>query len=124
LVKPALEGATLLWVDDHLQNNAFEQRFLAALGIQIQSVTSTKEALEAVSTSSYDVIVSDMARDTPDAGLDLLRQLRRAKCSSEVVFYVGHVDQSRPVPRGAFGIADRPEPLMHFVFDVLERSRV
>jgi hypothetical protein len=65
-----------------------------------------------------------MARDRTDAGLVLLKSLREAGCPTEVVFYVGRVDPGKGVPAGAFGITSQPEPLLHYVFDVLERRRV
>src|SRR5262249_29674556 len=110
--------------DDQPANNAYEQRTLAALGMRLDLAASTAEALGKVGRAAYDVILSDMARDTPDAGLVLLRRLREGGCRTEVVFYVGRVDPSRPAPLGAFGIAGSPEPLLHYVFDVLERRRV
>ncbi len=124
LVKRVLQGATVLWVDDHPANNAYEQRVLTALGIRLDLARSTAEALAKVGRSGYDVILSDMARSTPDSGLGLLRKLREGGYRTEVVFYVGRVDPSRTTPTGAFGIADHPEPLLHYVFDVLERHRV
>jgi CheY-like chemotaxis protein len=124
LVKRVLQGAAVLWVDDHPANNAYEQRVLTALGMRLELATSTAEALAKVGRSGYDVILSDMARSTPDSGLGLLRKLRESGCGTEVVFYVGRVDPSRPTPTGAFAIADRPGPLLHYVFDVLERHRV
>lgn len=124
LVKVACDGATLLWVDDHPANNAFERQAFTSLGMRVHYVMSTSQALTAIARETYDVILSDMARDTPDAGLVLLRKLREAGCQTEVVFYVGSVDTSRPTPLGAFGMADHPEPLFHYVLDVLERHRV
>jgi CheY-like chemotaxis protein len=123
LVKPVLEGARALWVDDQPRNNVYEFRTLAALGINVEFAVSSEEALEKARGAKYDVILSDMARDRPDAGLVLLRKLREAICLTEVVFYVGQVDKARAVPLGAFGIADLPEPLIHLVFDVIERQR-
>jgi CheY-like chemotaxis protein len=124
LVKTVLAGARVLWVDDHPRNNAYECRTLAALGIQVEFATSTEEALAKVCPASYDVILSDMARDQPDAGLVLLHRLRQAGCPTEVVFYVGQLDKGRGVPAGAFGITNQLEPLLHYLFDVLERQRV
>jgi CheY-like chemotaxis protein len=124
LVQRVLQGARILWVDDHPNNNGYERRMLLALGISVDLATSTGEALEKVGHTSYDVILSDMARDRPDAGLVLLRRLRKAGSRIEVVFYVGELDADLGVPAGAFGITNYPEPLLHYVFDVLERSRV
>jgi CheY-like chemotaxis protein len=124
LVRSVLQGARVLWVDDHPRNNAYECRTLAALGITVEQVVSTHEALEKTRRATYDVILSDMARDRPDAGLELLRKLREAGCRTEVIFYVGRVEKDRGVPAGAFGLTNQPEPLLHYIFDVLERQRV
>jgi hypothetical protein len=70
------------------------------------------------------VIVSDMARDRPDAGLLLLQKLRDAGSPTEVAFYVGQLDKRKGVPLGAFGITNLREPLLHLIFDVLNRKRV
>ncbi len=123
-MQSALKGASVLWVDDVPANNTYEQRTLAALGIAVDLAVSTSEALVKVGRSTYDLILSDMARERPDAGLILLQRLRESGCRAEVVFYIGRVDASRRTPVGAFGITDRPEPLLHYVFDVLERRRV
>jgi len=123
MVGPVIKGARILWVDDLPGNNHSEYRMLTALGAEVRQVQSTREGLAALPQGPWDLLLSDMDRDgVPDAGLQMLRDLPRG--SPPVVFYVGRVDESRPVPRGAFGITDRPEPLLHLVFDVLERYRV
>jgi CheY-like chemotaxis protein len=123
LAASALKGARVLWVDDNPGNNLGECRLLRALGVEIEQVRSTPDALCELSRARFDLLLSDMDREgAPDAGLRMLGQLGRA--APPVVFYVGRVDQSRGVPRGAVGIADRPELLLHLALDVLERSRV
>jgi CheY-like chemotaxis protein len=124
LVKRVLNGAALLWVDDNPGNNAYEQRVMTALGIKVDIARSTAEATAKVGRAAYDLILSDMARSTPTSGLQLLQRLRENGSKTELVFYVGKVDPSRPTPLGAFGIACQPEELLHLVFDVLERGRV
>jgi CheY-like chemotaxis protein len=114
----------VLWVDDVPANNAFEQQTLSALGVRMDLAKSTAEAMTMVEQFAYDLILSDIARDSRDAGLVFLRKLREAGYRTEVVFYIGRVDASRPIPIGAFGMADRPEPLLHYVLDALERHRV
>lgn len=113
----------MLWVDDKPGNNANECRMFTALGATVRQVETTREALAALTGEKWDVLLSDMARDgVPDAGLTMLGQLPSG--SPPVIFYVGRVDPSRPVPVGAFGVADQPDPLLHLVLDVLERRRV
>jgi hypothetical protein len=90
----------------------------------VEFATSTDEAMAKGKRTAYDVIHSDMARDRPDAGLIFLQRLREAGCRTEVIFYIGQLDKGRGVPAGAFGITSEPEPLFHYVLDVLERRRL
>src|SRR6516162_5950761 len=76
LIKPVLEGARLLWVDDHPENISYEQRALSALGVNVDLALSTDGALESVRRQKYDLILSDIARTRQDSGLILLRKLR------------------------------------------------
>jgi hypothetical protein len=106
------------------ENNVYEQEILRAFGVQNENARTTEEALEMIRRRRYDLVISDMARHgKPDAGLELLSLLRELRNDSAVIYYVGRVDPSRGTPVGAFGIADRPEPLLHYVLDVLERAR-
>jgi CheY-like chemotaxis protein len=120
---PVLQGARILWVDDQPENNRTEQRILTTLGVEVDSVRSTDEALNRLKQASYDVLISDMARDTPDAGLQLLGEARKRGSMLPTVFYVGYADPARGTPPYALGIADQPADLLHYVFDALERQR-
>lgn len=70
----------ILWVDDNPENNAL---IISGLGAEKYNFTiseSTDDALRKLSTSDYDVVVSDMGRQeggayNASAGLDLLRKL-------------------------------------------------
>jgi CheY-like chemotaxis protein len=73
----------ILWVDDIPANNAYEVAQLETLGVNVTQVTSTDEALAAMTRSRarFDAVISDMGRReehdyNPDAGLDLIHQLR------------------------------------------------
>jgi CheY-like chemotaxis protein len=125
LVEEALKNARLLWVDDVPENVIYEQQVLRAFGVEIESVLTTDEAMVKIGKHNYDLVVSDMARHgQSDAGLQLLNRIRKSGKQTPIVYYVGSVDLSRGTPVGAFGIADYPEPLLHYVFDVLERTRL
>ena len=125
IVASFLVGARILWVDDHPENNINEKRTLEDFGVQVDQVRSATEALERLLGRPFNLILSDMDRDgCSDAGLELLRTLRLSDCPIPLVLYVGEVDLNRGVLVGAFGIADRPEPLVHLVLDVLERQRI
>jgi hypothetical protein len=57
----------------------------------------------------------------PVAGLEGLTKLRQFGVISPFVFYVGEIDPSKPTPKGAFAVTDRPDSVLHYVFDLLER---
>jgi len=125
-IVPALEpGAQVLWVDDHPENNRNERRVLQSLGIFVDEVRSTEEALASLRRASYDLVLSDMARDgDAEAGLRMLSAMRTGGIDVEVIFYVGLINPLAGVPPGAFGITARPDELVHYVLDVLERRRL
>jgi CheY-like chemotaxis protein len=98
---------------------------LRAFGVKIEGALTTDEAMAKIRKHQYDLVVSDMTRDgQSDAGLQLLNRLRKSGKQTPIVYYVGSVEPSRGTPVEAFGIADHPESLLHYVYDVLERSRV
>jgi hypothetical protein len=83
-----LVGANILWVDDqHPYPNVRERRVLTAAGVNIDLAKSTKEAINWLSRSSYDALITDAYRKhqkmadcqsqqvKPSAGCDLLRKV-------------------------------------------------
>lgn len=125
LVAPILRYAQILWVDDHPENNVHEREMLRTLGSNTDVVTSTEQGLSALRSKVYDLVISDMSQNnTPDEGLTLLQEMRKSQFPQRVVFYVGTMNQEKGTPTGSFGITNRPDELLHFVMDVLERQRV
>src|SRR5262249_4579102 len=122
IVRPLLKGARTLWVDDYPSNNLYERTMLGSLGVAADVAVDTKEALYMVLNARYDLILSDMNRGSNDrAGIDLLDRIRACGLDIPLVFYVGKIDPNRRTPAGAFAITNRPDELMHYIFDVLER---
>ncbi len=122
VVQPLLEGARVLWVDDQPTNNLYERTALAAVGVTVDLAVSTTEALHVASALRPDVVISDINREgNPVAGLAGLSAFRRRGLTAPFVFYTGKVDTTKPTPPGAFAITDRPDSLLHYVFDLLER---
>lgn len=114
-------GARILWVDDEPDNNLLEARPLEAAGARFVFVRSTDEAIDAARTP-FDLVISDIERDgDPEAGLRMPATLAAHGISIPVIFYVG--EAHKPPPADAFGIADRPEELLHLVLDGLARRR-
>src|SRR4051812_46331240 len=54
---------SVLWVDDHPENNAYESKALTDKGVEVIQVKSTAEALTSVRTHRpFDAVISDMGR--------------------------------------------------------------
>jgi CheY-like chemotaxis protein len=68
----------LLWVDDQPVNNQNEIRILEdTLPVKVDNSLSTQDALEKLSNTQYDLVISDLGRpESRRAGLDLLSQMR------------------------------------------------
>lgn len=121
---PVLRGAQILWVDDHPDNNLHERRLLRSLGVFVDLARSTEEAISMLANTRYDMVISDMERDgIQDEGVKFLLRARSLGLHRPTVFYLSRVDESRGLPLYAFGIAARPDHLLHYIMDVLERER-
>jgi CheY-like chemotaxis protein len=124
LIEQALDGARVLWIDDHPEWNVIERDCFAALGMRVTTVESTRSALACLDREPFDFIVSDIARDSSNSsGLDALPDIKNRSNGTPVILYVGAVEP-RGVPPGAFGITARPDELLHLCMDVLERQRL
>lgn len=109
----------VLWVDDRPENNVFVRQSLEAFGIQFKLALSTEEALNVLSRSKFDAIISDMGRP-PDqrAGYTLLKALRSQKDQTPFIIYAGsrapeHVAEA--LEKGALGTTNRPDELFGMV---------
>jgi len=121
---PVLNGSRVLWVDDRPELTAHEVGLLNRLGVSVDIATTSSEGLSLLSRREYDLVVSDIDRDgVADEGIRFLSTIRQRHYDSRVVFYIGDLDRDKGVPAYAFGITNRPDELMHLVFDGLERRR-
>jgi CheY-like chemotaxis protein len=127
-----LDGAEILWVDDHPSNNRNESRMLRSFGAVMTFASTTEEGVIALRDAGaqrrpFDLIISDIARDypapDPRGGLDMLPRLAQAGSRLPVVFYVGRLEPDAGVPPGAFGITNRPDELLNLTLDALARGR-
>ena len=123
VVEPLVRGRRVLWVDDKPSNNFYERLALAQIGLSVDVATSSEEGIQSAKHVCPNVIVSDMERDgQQDAGIEFLESARSQGISTPIIFYIGHVYEARGVPRGAFGITDRPDQVLHLILDALERQ--
>jgi CheY-like chemotaxis protein len=123
-IREVLQGAHVLWVDENPLNNLPEQRSLQWLGIHVDTARNEDEAFTLLSTDRYDVVISEMEHGGVDNwGSQFLAQLRKRGIYTWTVFYAFDFQPSRGIPPHAFGMTNRPDHLLHYVMDILERER-
>ena len=122
--KKIMEDAHFLWVDDRPENNNNERKMFHELGVFVDFAKNTEDALEMLKNRTYDCIISDMDRDGDfEAGTKMLLELKKRCCDLKVIIYLGQFEEDRGIPRGAFGITDRPDELLHLSLDIMARRR-
>ncbi len=120
-----LKGAQIIWVDDHPSNNINERHILRSFGVFVDLARSTEEAIEMLPQIHYDLIISDMGRQgIKDEGLDFLKKIKRANLVRPIIFYTIYTPDVWTKAREAFGTTNRPDQLLHYIIDLLERERV
>ncbi len=98
---------SVLWVDDHPQNNAILVEKMRRTGVRVDIALSTREAEVAAATGRYSVVITDMGRTEPGstiknitAGLDLIKSLRQSNIPTPIVVFSS---RSRIVETDAYG---------------------
>ena len=119
-----IRGARILLVNDVPSEMQHVIAILRELGVNVEVVTATEEALSRLHQHAYDVIVSDMRRGTSvDEGLKFLTRMRQDDIHHPTIFTVGGYQPDRGTPPYAFGITDRVDELLNLLFDAIERKR-
>lgn len=114
----------LLWVDDHPQNNIYEERFFENRRIAVHTVTNSADALRLLAMYDYTVVVSDMGRGEDRlAGLRLAEQMRAGGDQTPLVIYTVRADgaaaqqeqRNLVAEAGAHGLAVTPQEVRSVV---------
>jgi CheY-like chemotaxis protein len=117
-----LQSVTIIWVDDHPENNRGERRTLESLGATVIPALDNDEAVTLATEHVASLVVSDVARDSGrETGLDLPQRLQSNGINVPVIFYVGFVEDDQPLPKGSSAIADDPADLLRLVLATLDR---
>ena len=110
----------VLWVDDRPQNNVLERQAFEQLGIAVELALSTDEALDALQTDDFDLVVTDMGRpEGARAGYDLLTQIQNLGLNVPVIIYSidgaseEHVAEAKAA--GAYASTSGPTQLLRHV---------
>lgn len=121
----AASEATVLWIDDHPENNALERKSLKEyLGVKFILATSNAEGLKRVRggearLASPGLVISDMARAKDlTAGYALLDSLRQQGVAIPVIIYSSSCLPERRAEAtrlGAFGCTGEPSELREYV---------
>jgi len=118
-----VKGMRVLWVDDNPNNNTNEVLFLQGLGVNTTKSTTTADAITKMARGRrFDLVISDMVRaGDAQAGLALRDNMRAAATQIPLVIYCGTDQRGQDRPADLFGITNRPDELLHLVFDARER---
>jgi CheY-like chemotaxis protein len=124
-IRDVLQGARILWVDENPLNNLPERRSLQSMGIHVDVATDAEEAFALLSANGYDALISEMEHGgVEDWGRQFLAEIRKRQIHTWTVFYLLDFDPSRGIPGHAFGMTNRPDHLLHYIMDILERERI
>ncbi len=117
----------VLWVDDCLEENAYEQKALEVLGIQCSFSRNTEEAIAQIKASPYHAVISDIDRPPDDrAGYTLLEELRRSGYYMPYILYDRTIlpeHQSEAKRLGANGCTTHPTELFETIISALIGDR-
>jgi CheY-like chemotaxis protein len=123
-IEAVIRGGRLLLVNDIPEEMSHVAEILRDLGLDVHVETSSEDALRALSSATYHVVISDMQRGAvEDEGIRFLNRMREQGILIPVIFTVGRFDPALGIPPFAFGITNRVDECLNLVFDVLERTR-
>jgi len=122
-----LQGGAILWVDDHPKWNESLVRLFRTAGITVDTVTSTEEAMAVLAKRSYDLVISDMARQAePEgdlAGLKLLDGMIAAGIPTPAAFFTSSRLAPTNIHPRAVTSTDSAEKLVDTVVDIVGTRR-
>lgn len=117
------EGVSILWFDDRPDTLINEIKMFSQLGVSIKVVKTLKEALKELEDKEYSIMISDIARENEEKnGIEALKEIAKEDKLIPTVFYIGSFDPAHGTPPYAFSITNRPDILLHYVMDILERK--
>ncbi|MET7470358.1 response regulator [Micromonospora sp. NPDC005686] len=122
-----LKGGQILWVDDNPEWNLPLMQLFRRLGMTVDTSRSTDGAISKLRSRQYDLIISDMRRDTEQpaqsAGITLLDALDRQGVRSPVIIAAANFDPRIGVHPGIFAYTNAVDDIVHYVIDIMERIK-
>lgn len=122
-----LADVKILWVDDCPNNNRYERAMMEELGASFALCTDTADAIRALKSWRFDLVLSDMGRPSgADAGYVLLTEMRQSGNDTPFVIYASSNSKQHKMDaasRGASGCTNDPRELLELVFQALKRTQ-
>jgi CheY-like chemotaxis protein len=122
-----LQGGRILWVNDHPEWNSALISLFRQSGMTVTTARSTDEAMSLVNRESFDLVITDMHRETEQpaatAGRTLIAALAQGRRQIPVILFSERFDPHSGLPRGVFAYATITDSVVQYVIDVMERIR-
>ncbi|GAA2138341.1 hypothetical protein [Glycomyces algeriensis] len=122
-----LRGGSILWVDDNPDGNDILSGLFRAVGITVEPVLSTDEAMRALAKHPYDLVITDMRRESePDgdaAGSRLLDRMVASGIPTPAVLFSEHPSAHAALHPRAVAATDSPEQLVDVVVEYVGDRR-
>ena len=93
--------ARVLLVDDDTTSRLTLQTILEAGGYEVDSAASAAEALGKLDAQVYELVLSDLQMESPDAGLEVLAHARIMQYKPATAIITSYRDSQNPVPAKA-----------------------
>src|SRR5581483_7366948 len=113
-----LVRASVLWIDDHPDNNIEENLMLRELGLVVTQTLSSEGAARYLERAAFDLIITDLGRKgDPEAGLKDIAHLTASDPDRPIVVYTfdpaERADGARAA--GAAAVSETPAALLEAV---------
>ena len=124
-VGQVLDGAKILWVDDHPHWVDIETSLLQRMGVVIERVQNSSEAKCKMNSTKYDLILSDIGRSNDEMNeIQLAEWIHHKHPEKRLILYTEKEKAEQDTPAYVFGCTYRPDELFHYILDALERQRL
>lgn len=120
-------GKKILWIDDNPKNNSWEVEAFESIGLIVDQVRSTDEAINKIQVQRYDCLISDMSRpEGNQAGYDLLKKIRNKGLSTPFIIYASDSNPDylqSTIEKGGNGNTNNPFSLYYMVIAAVGSGR-
>jgi len=122
----------ILWVDDHPENNVYVAKILEEIGLTIEPVTKSDAALELLSQAKQDTTLQQYNLVITDFGKDDMHEINGEQFANKlkyidyflpvIIYSSSYQPGENGMPYTIFASANRPDYLINYVLDVIERG--